>query len=58
MEAVETLQGLKTMIIIAHRLTTVQNADVIFEVCDGKVIERSKEYVFSDSQKGAANDYH
>lgn len=46
MEAVESLQGLKTMIIIAHRLTTVQNADVIYEVCGGKVIERSREYVF------------
>lgn len=48
MEAVENLQGLKTMIIIAHRLTTVQNADVIFEVCEGQVVERSKEYVFGN----------
>lgn len=55
MEAVETLQGLKTMIIIAHRLTTVQNADVIFEVCDGKVVERSKEYVFGEKQKENTN---
>lgn len=51
MEAVETLQGLKTMIIIAHRLTTVQNADVIFEVCDGKVVERSKDFVFGKKQE-------
>lgn len=49
MESVESLQGKKTMIIIAHRLTTIQNADIIFEVSDGKVIERSKEEIFTDS---------
>lgn len=46
MEAVENLQGIKTMIIIAHRLTTVQNADVIYEVRNGNVIERDKESIF------------
>lgn len=46
MEAIESLQGEKTIIIIAHRLTTIKNADVIYEVCDGKVVERSKEFVF------------
>ena len=42
MEAIESLQGTKTMLIIAHRLTTIKNADVIYEVCDGKVIVREK----------------
>ena len=50
MEAIESLQGSKTMIIIAHRLTTTQNADIIYEVGDGKVTERSKEYVFGDEE--------
>lgn len=50
MEAIESLQGSKTMIIIAHRLTTIQNADIIYEVEDGKVTERSKEYVFGDEE--------
>lgn len=50
MEAIESLQGSKTMIIIAHRLTTIQNADIIYEVGDGKVTERSKEYVFGDEE--------
>ncbi len=46
MEAIENLHGKKTMIIIAHRLTTIQKADVIYEVEDGKVIERKKQEVF------------
>ena len=46
MEAIEHLQGMKTMIIIAHRLTTIRNVDVIYEVGDGEVVERSKDEVF------------
>lgn len=46
MEAVENLQGTKTMIIIAHRLTTIRNVDRIYEVADGRVVEKSKEEVF------------
>lgn len=45
MEAIEKLHGEKTMIIIAHRLTTIQNADVIYEVADGKVLQRDKREV-------------
>lgn len=48
MAAIESLQGMKTMIIIAHRLTTIRNADIIYEVCDGKMVERAKDYVFSE----------
>lgn len=46
MEAIDNLQGTKTMIIIAHRLTTIRNVDVIYEVGDGKVTEKSKAEVF------------
>ena len=47
MEAIENLRGEKTMIIIAHRLTTIRNADVIYEVVDGKVEQRGKEEVLN-----------
>lgn len=43
MESIESLQGLKTMVIIAHRLTTIKNTDLIYEVVEGKVIQRKKE---------------
>lgn len=49
MEAIDNLQGMKTMIIIAHRLTTIRNVDVIYEVADGKVLEKSKEEVFGEN---------
>ena len=45
MESIESLQGLKTMIIIAHRLTTIKNADLVYEVSGGNVVLRNKEDV-------------
>ena len=45
MESIESLQGLKTMIIIAHSLTTIKNADLIYEVSGGMVKEKAKEDV-------------
>ncbi len=45
MEAIEKLHGEKTMMIIAHRLTTIQNADMIYEVAEGKVVLRNKQEV-------------
>lgn len=38
MEAIESLAGTKTLIIIAHRLSTVENCDMKYEVKDGNVI--------------------
>lgn len=37
MESIHSLQGKKTMIIIAHRLTTIEACDHIFEVENGKI---------------------
>ncbi|MCR5215975.1 MAG: ABC transporter ATP-binding protein/permease [Lachnospiraceae bacterium] len=39
MEAIDSLHGKLTLIIIAHRLTTIKNCDVIYEIKDGKVEE-------------------
>lgn len=52
MEAIDSLKGLKTMIIIAHRLTTIRNVDVIYEVADGKVIRREKKDVLGEQADG------
>ena len=46
MESIDALQGVKTLIIVAHRLTTIRNCDVIYEIKDGKAIQKSKEDIF------------
>ena len=35
MKAIEGLQGTKTMLMIAHRLTTIENCDLIYKVENG-----------------------
>lgn len=37
MEAIDSFHGRKTMIIIAHRLRTIENCDIIYNVDDGKI---------------------
>lgn len=51
MEAIDHLQGTKTILIIAHRLTTIRNVDMIYEVSGGKVTLKEKEDVFPDMKK-------
>ena len=43
MEAINNFHGKKTMLIIAHRLKTIENCDMIFEVRDGKIIQETKD---------------
>ena len=43
MSAIDSLQGQVTLIIVAHRLTTVKNCDVIYEVNNTELIIRNKE---------------
>ena len=43
MEAVDSLHGKMTLIIIAHRLTTIKNCDDIYEIVDGKAVRRAYE---------------
>lgn len=37
MDAIENLYGKITMVIIAHRLTTIEKCDVIYKVENGKI---------------------
>ncbi|WP_044930695.1 ABC transporter ATP-binding protein [Butyrivibrio sp. AC2005] len=39
MEAINSFHGKKTMIIIAHRLNTIEKCDMIYEVKDEKIVE-------------------
>lgn len=48
MEAIDALQRHKTLIIVAHRLTTIKNCDKIYEIRDGKAFLRMKEEVFGN----------
>ena len=50
MESIEALQKVKTLIIVAHRLTTIRKCDTIYEIADGKAILRNKEDVLSSKE--------
>lgn len=39
MEAINSFQGKKTMVIIAHRLNTIADCDMIYKVENGKITE-------------------
>lgn len=45
MDAIEKLHGNITLIIIAHRLTTIQSCDRVYEVVNGSVIEKDKSII-------------
>ena len=47
MSAIDSLQGQVTMVIVAHRLTTVKNCDVIYEVNHTELIIRDKNEVLN-----------
>lgn len=39
MDAINSFHGRKTLIIIAHRLRTIENCDIIYNVDKGKIVE-------------------
>ena len=47
-ESINALQGEKTLIIVAHRLSTIAKCDKIYEVKNGQAILRSKESVIGN----------
>ena len=56
MEAIDSLHGRKTLLIIAHRLTTIKNCDMIFEVRDGRLFSVSEEEFETLLKEQAANE--
>lgn len=56
MESIDSLHGQKTILIIAHRLTTIRNVDQIFEVENGGVIPVSKDVVFGLEDNPSAQE--
>lgn len=42
MESINSLHGKKTLVIIAHRLTTIEDCDIIFRVENGKIIRQER----------------
>lgn len=49
MQSIDALQGRITLIIVAHRLTTIRNCDKIYEIKGGKAVLRDKKEVFQNS---------
>ena len=42
MQSINALHGKKTMIIIAHRLTTIEGCDVVYRAGDGKMVKEDR----------------
>lgn len=43
MEAINSFHGRKTLVIIAHRLNTIEKCDLIYRVENGKIVEQRKQ---------------
>ncbi len=50
MDAIDALHGHCTLIIIAHRLSTISGCDEIYEIKDGKAINRNKAEVLNNAK--------
>ncbi|HDS05875.1 MAG TPA: ABC transporter ATP-binding protein [Deltaproteobacteria bacterium] len=51
-DALDKLRGDRTIIIIAHRLTTVRNCDVVYLMNEGRILEQgSYEYLLKSSKE-------
>ncbi len=49
MEQIDALSESKTLIIVAHRLTTIKNCNKIYEVENGTIVEKNKIEILKDT---------
>lgn len=52
-EVIESLHGQKTLIVIAHRLTTVKSCDVIYRLKDGRIIDSGRYEEVVDDERAS-----
>lgn len=53
MEAIERLHGKKTLIIVAHRLTTIEKCDAVYKVDEQQFLFQSAEQIQAEIHKSA-----
>lgn len=46
MESIDALKGKTTLVVVAHRLTTIKEADCLYEIENGKAIKKDKKEIF------------
>lgn len=51
-EAIERLKGRMTVIVIAHRLTTIRNADQVIVLDNGKIVQAGHFLMLAEDKKG------
>jgi ATP-binding cassette subfamily B (MDR/TAP) protein 1 len=52
-QALERVMKNRTTVMVAHRLSTIKNADVISVLQDGKIIEQGAHHQLIENKKGA-----